>query len=1198
MPSRVLRALSVCALAVCVFTAAPKADLTPQTLAFSQDWSNIGLITLDDTWAGVPGIVGYRGDGMVGATGVNPQTVTADGSSTPVDVNADETNPNTFTTGGVAEFHLANPVVALQGSGTARAPHLVITVSTAGLADITISYNLRDIDGSADNAVQPVALQYRVGTSGSYTNVPAGFVADATTGSSATQVTAVTVTLPAAVADQPVVQVRIITTDAAGSDEWVGIDDISITGVPVASTAPAGTGASTPASVFSGESSLLTVKVTPGANPASTNVSVTADLSAIGGSATSTLFDNGTHGDATLGDNVFSLQTIVMAVPGTKSISFVVSDAQERSTTGSFALVVQLPPIAIHDVQGSGSESPYTGQTITTTGIVTALRSNSFYMEAPEQEWDADPQTSEGLAIFTGSPIPAVHVGDRARVTGPVAEFRPRADPGSPPITELSGAITTTILSTGNSLPAPVTLTASDTTTTGGFEQLERYEGMRVAATVTATSGTQAFSRSAAEEANNTSTSNGTFFAVISGVTRSVREPGIAPEENQPVNPPANLPRFDGDPERLRVVSDGQIGASKIEILAGQQIPGLTGVLDYGFRVYTIVPDPGVWTPTGNTSAVPVPVPNANEFTIASFNMERFYDDRENKNGAQTSEVVMTTEAFHGRLAKVSMAIRDVMRSPDIIGVQEVENFNALTEIATRVNADIMQTTGTDAQYVPYLVEGNDVGGIDVGLLVKSTRVSVVSVEQIGKDATYLQPNGVTALLNDRPSLLMKAIVYGPGGVAYPVTFVVNHLRSLNGVDDSDGRVRAKRAAQAEFLAAELQKHHGENLISVGDYNAFPFNDGWADVVGTIKGQPAPADQVMVASPDLVTPDLVNVGDSLGAQQYSFVFDGIAQALDHVLVSPEARIRFTRIQYARNDADFPDSFRSDATRPERISDHDMPVAYFSFPGAPSIALKGAADVTIECCSTFTQPSAADVDASDPDGYPVTVTVSDSVDVAHVGNHAITYTADNGFLTSSVTRTIHVVDTTAPTLTLNGPGLVTIEAGTPWSDPGAAAADACTGDLTHQITATGSVLTTRPGSYVLTYAVSDASGNQASVTRTVIVIDTTAPTIGSFSVTPEVLNPPNHRLADITVGFSASDVTETTMCSVAVSSDERVNGPGDGHTIVDWQVVSTSLVRVRGERSGLGAGRTYFVTLSCSDGSGNVSKAIRTVLVPR
>ncbi|MBX7106603.1 MAG: hypothetical protein K1X57_21180, partial [Gemmataceae bacterium] len=198
---------------------------------FSQNWSNAGLITANDNWTGVPSIIGYLGDdSATTATGVDPQTVTV--PFVTEDVIANQTNPNTNISGGVAEFDtLANPVVALQGSGTADAPYLQLHLNTTGRGRITISYNLRDIDSSADNAVQPVALQYRIGNSGPFINIPAGFVADATTGPSlATQVTNVSVQLPPEAENQSQVQVRIITTNAAGSDEWVGVDDISVTG--------------------------------------------------------------------------------------------------------------------------------------------------------------------------------------------------------------------------------------------------------------------------------------------------------------------------------------------------------------------------------------------------------------------------------------------------------------------------------------------------------------------------------------------------------------------------------------------------------------------------------------------------------------------------------------------------------------------------------------------------------------------------------------------------------------------------------------------------------------------------------------------------------------------------------------------------------------------------------------------------------
>jgi hypothetical protein len=206
------------------------ADSSVQSLPFSQDWTNTGLITTNDDWSGVPGITGYRGDLMTGGSGVDPQTVLADGSATPVDVNANITTPNTFNDGGVTEAEIANPTIALQGSGTARAPHLVIAVSTAGLTGITVAYNLRDIDGSSDNTTMQLALQFRVGNSGPYTNVPAGYVADASAGGTATKVTPVNATLPAAADNQPLVDVRILMTDAPSTDEMIGVDDITITG--------------------------------------------------------------------------------------------------------------------------------------------------------------------------------------------------------------------------------------------------------------------------------------------------------------------------------------------------------------------------------------------------------------------------------------------------------------------------------------------------------------------------------------------------------------------------------------------------------------------------------------------------------------------------------------------------------------------------------------------------------------------------------------------------------------------------------------------------------------------------------------------------------------------------------------------------------------------------------------------------------
>jgi len=368
------------------------ADLVAQPVPFTQNWSNTGLITTDDDWSGVPGIIGYRGDNLTTAIGVDPQTILADGSATPVDVNANRSDPDTFASGGVAEFDgIANPVVALNGSATADAPHLVISVNTSGATGITVSYNLRDLDASGDNSIQPVALQYRVGNTGNYTNIPAGFVADATSGPNlATLVTPVSVVLPPACDNQSLVQLRIMTTNATGNDEWVGIDDISIGGT----SGPAslsGVGFANPNQVTAGGSSLLTVSVSPGTQPASTGITVSGDLSSIGGSASQQFFDDGTHGDVTVGDNTFSFQEVTTASTpgGPYSFPIGIADAQTRTASTTILLTVNVPhDPADHLLMGNPSAATADAVNNPNNFLISRLQyAESYNRDTGEPNW-------------------------------------------------------------------------------------------------------------------------------------------------------------------------------------------------------------------------------------------------------------------------------------------------------------------------------------------------------------------------------------------------------------------------------------------------------------------------------------------------------------------------------------------------------------------------------------------------------------------------------------------------------------------------------------------------------------------------------------------------------------------------------------------------------------------------------------------
>jgi predicted extracellular nuclease len=222
-------------------------------------------------------------------------------------------------------------------------------------------------------------------------------------------------------------------------------------------------------------------------------------------------------------------------------------------------------------------------------------------------------------------------------------------------------------------------------------------------------------------------------------------------------------------------------------------------------------------------------------------------------------------------------------------------------------------------------------------------RVTVNAVVQEGAATTYINPNtGLPETLNDRPPLRLDGIVNDATGGAFPVTVIVNHLRSLNGIasETPDGsgtegaRVRAKRAAQADFLADLVQARQtaspGERIMLVGDFNAFEFNDGYVDSMGAITGTPSPADEVVAANSDLVNPDLTNLaGTEPPDQRYSYSFDGNAQSLDHVVVN-QALVAATydwRLRHPRIDADFPETARNNSATPTRLSDHDALVAY-------------------------------------------------------------------------------------------------------------------------------------------------------------------------------------------------------------------------------------------------------------------------------
>lgn len=616
--------------------------------------------------------------------------------------------------------------------------------------------------------------------------------------------------------------------------------------------------------------------------------------------------------------------------------------------TLSVSTIFAQKELSISAVQGEGNLSAFVGQSVKVTGIVTARTRSGFFLQTRDAKIDANPLTSEGIFLFTkNEPMADAAIGNEVAVVGRVEEYRARNETSGLTITEVShfiGRDAFTVVSNGNPLPKPVVLTMSDFRA-NVFGQLEKYEGMRVAVaemTAVAPTGGRIDARTESVQ------SDGVFFAVLKGTPRPFREPGLdvvvylaAGDREKWKKEIPRLPIFDGNPEVIRVDTGEQTGSSPLNVSAKAELKNVAGVMHYSFGKYTILTDAGAKPAVTNLiKPLPLPATTDRQFSIAAANIETFVDDVDDPD---VKEDVATPEAFQKRVGKISVAVRDFLQMPDVFAVIEAENLNVLKKLAGKINADAVSAGKPNPKYEAFLYEGNDGRGIDCGFLVKTSRVTVVSAKQFGKDDKYTNP--VTKnedILNDRPPIMIEVTIKDPKtNRPFGLTVIANHLKSYRGIDDpKDGpNVRMKKKLQADFLAKwvnERQKvNPNERILLVGDFNAFQFSDGLVDQIGTIKGTPAPKDAVMLASDDLVNPDLVNLVDYIKAdQQYSYIFDGNAQVLDHFIANQAMKRHLAGFGYLRVNADFPQAFRADGSRVERFSDHDVAIGYFTFDAKP------------------------------------------------------------------------------------------------------------------------------------------------------------------------------------------------------------------------------------------------------------------------
>ena len=529
--------------------------------------------------------------------------------------------------------------------------------------------------------------------------------------------------------------------------------------------------------------------------------------------------------------------------------------------------------VSIMEIQGAAHTSPLAEQLVTVSGIVTVVRSYGFYLQDPLG--DSDERTSEGLFVFTDSK-PEVTPGDEVLVEGEVSEYRPGGSSQNLTITELIDP-TVTSVSFGNPLPEPVVIGKLGRTPPGelidddgftefdpsrdGIDFYESLEGMRV--------------RIPSPVAVSTTNRFGEFWVVADegdATTGFSTRGAIVVGEG------------DFNPERIQI-DDGLYSSAPPTVEVGDQLVDVVGVLSYRFGNYEVLPINAPLMVLGSQVLERTRLrPSKDHVTVASLNVNALHP----------------RETF--RIQILATIIAKHLRSPDVLTLQEIADDNgdvdngvvdagetyraliAAIEIAGGPRygfRDIPPLDGEDGGApganirVGFLFNPTRVWFVDRGI-GSSTTATTISSGESGPELT-VSPGRIdpanAAWLNTRKSLVGEFEFNGK-----KLFVIANHFTSKLGSSPLFGSVQpptdggsAKRLAQAtvvgEFVNAILSVDPHARVVVLGDFNEYWFQH--------------PMRVLQQLS------QLVNLTSLLpDSERYTFIFDGNAQALDHVLVSP------------------------------------------------------------------------------------------------------------------------------------------------------------------------------------------------------------------------------------------------------------------------------------------------------------------------
>ncbi|CAL9290466.1 MULTISPECIES: endonuclease/exonuclease/phosphatase family protein [Streptomyces] len=577
----------------------------------------------------------------------------------------------------------------------------------------------------------------------------------------------------------------------------------------------------------------------------------------------------------------------------------------------------QADSVRVHDIQGSTRLSPYAGRQVTdVAGIVTGVRgygsSRGFWIQDPRP--DADPATSEGVFVFTGSTPKGVAVGDAVTVSGTVSEYVPGGtSSGNQSLTEITRP-TFTVVSSGNEIPAATTISARSVPRAYAPEGDAEADG-----------SVNGLPLRPSEYALD-------FYESLEGMNVRVADARVVGASDPytelwvTVKPRENANRRGGtvygsydsqNTGRLQIQSLGK-PADFPDANVGDTLAGTTaGPLDYNqYGGYTMVASEIGTLESGGLERESTRRQSDRELAVATYNVENL-DPSDDTFAAHAEAIVRN------------------LASPDIVSLEEIQDDNGTTDDGT-VTAGATVGKLIDAIVAaggPRYdwrgidpVDGQDGGqpggNIRQAFLFNPERVSftdrgagdATTATQVtkvrGKAALTHSPGRVApadaAWEDSRKPLAGEFVFRGR-----TVVVIANHFNSKGGDQGLTAQYQppsrsseTQRHAQARvlntFVKDILATQKNADVVALGDINDFEFStttriledDGalWS----AVKSLPR-------------------------SERYSYVYQGNSQVLDQILVSPSIRWG-GRLSY--------DSVHVNAEFHDQISDHDPQVLRF------------------------------------------------------------------------------------------------------------------------------------------------------------------------------------------------------------------------------------------------------------------------------